>query len=393
MHVLVLPSWFPTKDNPIAGVFFKEQAEALAKKNIKVGVFALNVLSIRSIINSRFKNIKYLFSPSLYIEKNKNVITYTLTYMIFPKINIIKKIQRSIIIKIFIKNYILNMGQPDVIHVHSYSAGFIAMYLKNKFKTPYIITEHSSAFARNILNNLQINYAKHVFANADYCCAVSNEFCKLLEEISGIKFNYIPNIVNVELFNIQTIKKYKKFTFLNIASLNENKNHSMLLDAFAILLKRGYEARLVIAGTGPLENELKEKVINLRIQNFVSFYGSASRIEVRNLMNKSHAFVLSSKYETFGVVLIEALSCGIPIIATKCGGPESIIIDNKIGELVDIDTSALATAMMKIYDNINKYNKSYIREYAIANFSEDAVISRLLTIYKDVINKAKVRCD
>lgn len=81
------------------------------------------------------------------------------------------------------------------------------------------------------------------------------------------------------------------------------------------------------------------------------------------------------------------MSCGLPVIATKCGGPESIIADEKLGELIEIEESALINAMKKVYNT--KYDKKYIRNYAISNFSEEAVVKKLNLVYKEVLENKK----
>ncbi|HRS66531.1 MAG TPA: glycosyltransferase, partial [Spirochaetia bacterium] len=177
-----------------------------------------------------------------------------------------------------------------------------------------------------------------------------------------------------------------EFIFLSIASLDINKNQNTLLEAFAEQFKNNKNIKLIIVGNGPLKNYLIDKSKQLNVEEQVIFFGSATREQVKLLYNSSDAFVLSSKYETFGVVLIEALSCGLPVIATKCGGPESIITNENVGELVAIDKEQIGKAMLKVYKNYQKYDREYIRKYAIDNFSNSVVVGKLIKIYEDVIS-------
>jgi len=87
--------------------------------------------------------------------------------------------------------------------------------------------------------------------------------------------------------------------------------------------------------------------------------------------------------EKNGVDIIEAMSCCLPGVATKCGGPESILIDEKLGELVDIDIDSMAVGMKKVYQD--NYSQKYMRNYVIENFSEDVIVKKIIRIYNEVL--------
>ena len=106
-------------------------------------------------------------------------------------------------------------------------------------------------------------------------------------------------------------------------------------------------------------------------------FGRASREEVLALMQKSNCFVLPSHYETFGVVLIEAMACGLPVLSTKSGGPESIITSNEYGFLCEENelSDMLEQMVVKDFDSVE------IRKYVQNSFSENAFITCLHKIY------------
>ncbi|MDC3103927.1 glycosyltransferase [Flavobacteriales bacterium] len=102
-------------------------------------------------------------------------------------------------------------------------------------------------------------------------------------------------------------------------------------------------------------------------------------------MQQSKYFVSTSKVETFGVVLIEAMSCGLPVLSTKSGGPESIVKNSMLGTLCDLND--LEKEMLKIVKS--NYNSDYIRKYAVNNFSEIPFSQSLSKIYDLCVNKQK----
>jgi len=124
-------------------------------------------------------------------------------------------------------------------------------------------------------------------------------------------------------------------TFLSVGSLDKNKDHQLLISGFAAHF-RGRQARLRIAGDGPLRRTLISQTARLGISHQVEFLGRMPREEVWREMARADCLVLTSRYETFGVVLIEALACGTPVVATKVGAAAEIVTAES-GYLVNPD--------------------------------------------------------
>ena len=384
MHILILPSWYPNTYSQMNGVFFKEQAEALSKTDNKIGVIALTQVSIQDTIREK----KYTFTNKTFIENE--VITYLKEYPIIPKLSRKSKFcakRREVLFKKMFLQYIEKEGLPDIIHLHSFFYGNLALWIKNKYHIPYVVTEHSTTFSRDILNQNELIYAKKVFKHASKCLAVSREFSSLLKEKIHIDFDYLPNIVNLSFFNQGNDTKSKdksSFQFINIARLQEKKNHSMLIKSFKRAFSAQENIKLIIVGDGPEYGTLSKLIDSENLTKQITLYGFATREEVRDLLQHSDVFVLSSEHETFGVVLIEALSCGIPVVSTKSGGPESIIEEN-IGLLSEINEESLAESMKKMNNNHSRYDSNYLRDYTKIHFSEEAVIDKLTKIYKRIL--------
>ena len=116
------------------------------------------------------------------------------------------------------------------------------------------------------------------------------------------------------------------------------------------------------------------------------FLGALSPDKVRDVMRQSDAFVLASKVETFGIVWIEALSQGLPIVATRCGGAESIVTTDN-GYLVPVDdVDALAQAMCALYQQHTRYSPMQLRQDCLARFGESALIDALRQYYQHAIS-------
>ena len=381
MHILILPSWYPNKNNLLSGIFFKEQAEALANQNIDVGCIAINESSPRYIFSK--KEVSFDF----YEKELNSVNTMGVLYPVPNRFKVLRIFIRKIIFKIMFKRYIKKYGKPDLIHLHSFSYGNLAIWLKEQYNIGYIVTEHSTGFARKIYDRKELSYAKDVFYNSKCNICVSNEFKKLLENIFDFEFKYIPNSIDTDFFILKLLKK-EKFSFINIGFLDKKKEQIMLIEAFTNVFKNNKDVTLTIVGNGVEYDNLNNLIKKLNMQKQIKLYGVASRKEVLELLQNSNAFVLSSEYETFGVVIIEAMSCGLPVISTKCGGPESILINEKLGKLVDKNIDSLSNGMQKIYETT--YDNNYIREYIVNNFSSDVISKKLLNIYGGLLENNNI---
>ena len=392
MHVLIIPSWYPNHPRDIKGCFFREQAIALGKYGCKVGVIYPELRSPR--------NWRSNFSTQygITVEQDEGVATYR-----YKGIN---WFPRTVIpaMKLFVwhgmqlyNRYIAENGVPDVVHAHSLlNAGSVADKIHEKKNIPFVVTEHSSAFARRLVSEAEIIVAKNSSGRATRRLAVSMAFAELLDNLIGsenIHWEEVPNIVNEEFLSSQLNfgSANKDFEFINVALMGENKQQSNILHAFAKVSKKREDIRLTLGGDGPMRKQLEQLSHDLNISGKVKFTGMLSREQVLATIAGADTFVLSSRYETFSVVLIEALALGKSVIATRCGGPESIVRkeDGILTAVDDID--ALAEAMLQMVENRNYYQPEKIREACRARYSEAAIAKRLMNIYAEVAAPV-VRC-
>lgn len=379
MHILVISSGYPNAYEPLDGIFYRDQAEALQAAGHEVGVISAIPVSVFSFLRLR----QWKFGKKKFVQNG--VRTFTHTYLNKPKspLYLVKK-ARVYGMALF-EQYIHEFGLPDIVHLHCYEGGGFARAIKEKHGIPYVVTEHSSRFLLGTIPSSLEVVAKEVFAHASKRIAVSHFLKETLAQKYGLNFCYVPNIVDVSVFKINSsIPKKAHFTFVHVAGMNANKNQVMLLKAFGQLAAKLPEPELVLVGDGPLREELEKLTLELKLNGRVHFTGHQSREHLVRIYNESHAFVLSSFRETFGVVLIEAMSCGLPVVATKCGGPESIISESYLGELSDIDVESLSLSMEKVYRDRAAIDANQIRSFALSHFSGEFVANQLRDIYQQV---------
>lgn len=386
MHVLIIPSWYPKTPEDVDGIFFRLQAQALQRSGLKIGVTAPVFRSMRgkpaSVVNGGY-------GIRSYTEENIPTYVYKSMYF-FPRLPYLDR-HRWVRAgwKLF-EHYVRDHGTPDIIHAHSMNhAGILAQQIHAKTGIPFVLTEHSSTYARKLIRNWQ---RPAMLQSAQQCSAriaVSKDFCRLLEtEYGGLDWQYIPNSLSpafIRPVDLANKPKNADFTFCSVAHLNYNKGFDILLPAFAEALKTHPDLKLKIGGTGLIASQLHNLAAELGLENSVEFLGGLQNDQVLDLMFRSDAFVLASRNETFGVVFIEALSQGLPVAATRCGGPQTIINENN-GILVPVgDVQALAGALVSLYENRGRYDAQTLRADCLSEFGEEAVVRQITAVYKTIL--------
>lgn len=143
--------------------------------------------------------------------------------------------------------------------------------------------------------------------------------------------------------------------------------------------------KLEIIGEGNLKKELLSLVTEYGLQENIIFRGHLNKREIVKALNSSDTFILGSRSETFGVVVIEALSMGVPVICTRCGGTDGLIDDSNGQYIPTDDIEAMIKAMEYAYNNQNHYNRIMIRENCLKKYSPKAIANQLSNIYNKVI--------
>jgi len=195
------------------------------------------------------------------------------------------------------------------------------------------------------------------------------------------------NIVNDNFLNTK-IKELplNDFRFLCVSRLHKIKNIDLIIDSFKIFNQKYSNSSLKIIGIGDQLKSLKKKVKDYKLSNKILFKGERSRIDIIEEFNQSHAFVYASSFETFGVIFVESMSMGKPIVALDCGSAREIISELS-GIIVEKKSAKdMSNSMEKLYNNYSNYNPYSIRKYCKSNFSEKKLSLKMIRHYNDVLN-------
>lgn len=171
------------------------------------------------------------------------------------------------------------------------------------------------------------------------------------------------------------------------------KNVRLLFDAYAKLVRRETQVPdLVLVGNEPARGD-KEYMLKLGIGAKVHLYENVSAEELRRLYRGARIFVLSSDEEGLGLVVLEAMACGLPVVATDCGGPRTSVVDGVTGILVPVrDADALASAMMRLVTDpaLAQRMGEAGRTRVVEHFSVEVATARFIEVY-DLLLGGKMR--
>jgi glycosyltransferase involved in cell wall biosynthesis len=284
----------------------------------------------------------------------------------------------------------------DIIHAHRiYPSGFAAVLLGKVFNKKVIITAHAGNF-RSLYSATRKLLAKYALRMCSLCIFVSNSQKKQI--ISQVDFKIqsevIPNGVSKQFFSLKEPSKSKKISnkkeinkvILFVGHLIEAKGLRYLLESIHYLVNDGLtNVKCILIGEGVLKNELVETAERLKLSSRVDFIGLLSHDKVLDKMKTCDLLVLPSLHESFGVVLIEAMACGKPVVATRCGGPEEIIT-KETGVLVPPKNSAaLAKGIKFAFQNLDKYDNNNISKLAL-KYNFESINKTLLNTYNRVLS-------
>lgn len=374
MKVFVVSKGMPTEKYPLNGIFEFDQAKALARVGAEVTML---------VIDFRSRSYKRKYGYFIYDKEGIHVVELSLPIGIYRRA--LPALQR-LLVKTY-KKAVKLYGKPDVIHAHFYSIAAIASVLRKKYDLPFVITEHSSKLNKNILeiSGLDVKLAKKAYQNADKIIAVSSALAKNLKDNFDVATDVIHNIVDVSKFQYTKRGQKQDFTFISVGNLIKLKGFDLLIAAFAEAFKKDNSVKLKIVGAGPEKDDLQSLVSQCNMSDRIMFLNEVGRDCLMHIYPESDAFVLASQSETFGVVYIEAMATGLPVIATDCGGP-SDFVNERNGYLIPInDKKALVEALKKMRDNAFNFNALEISETSVRNFSPENIGNALSSLYKTIL--------
>lgn len=383
MFILLVSRGVPSLKDPHWGCFEKDQAEALAALGHKVVVVS---------VDGRFRWYYRKIGTTLTIINGLeywNIFLLPLAFVsrIFGKrcsYNLKSKLLNYVCAKI-IKMH----GKPDIIYSHYLFNSYLALGLKRKYNLPLVVIEHWSEVGKEkIKSNVQLLGDK-VYKSADNIIAVSDSLRKYIKQHFNVDSVVVHNMANQSFFEKKYIVKERdsKLVFVAIGRLIYGKGFDLLIAAFDKLKLTTDLWELNIIGAGEEHDNLQKQINEASLQNNIHLLGYKSKEEIISFLSKSDVFVLPSRSETFGVVYVEAMALGLPVIATVCNGPEEFVTKTD-GLLIPVnDVDALADAIKYMFEHYDQYDRKRIADDCKNRFSPEIIARQLTQIFEQTVKK------
>ena len=262
---------------------------------------------------------------------------------------------------------------PDVVHAHLSRAAHIAGKATKDLNIPLVVKTH---------NYVNLKY----YRNVDCFIATTNDQRRYLldNNVSDDKVVVIPNFSLFPCVEITRPRIQDHAVFVSYGRMVKKKGFDVLLKAFRKLCDTGVNARLKLGGEGPEQKILQQLAKKLELQNQVTFHGWVK--DVRSFLADADIFVLPSLDEPFGIVILEIMSNGMPIITTNTKGP-SEILDDDLGYIVEVgNDAALSEKMSHVISNHEEaLSKARLALVRYKNeYSGAVVIPRIEDVYNRI---------
>ncbi|MBN2518230.1 MAG: glycosyltransferase family 4 protein [Candidatus Altiarchaeota archaeon] len=294
--------------------------------------------------------------------------------------------------------------QFDVIHAEfAMPAGFPTALVGRFSGKPTVVTlvggdiyTPSEPLYMSSLRKLAMPLYKTVFS-ADVLTAISSDTAKRAGELGARKEILLtPYGIDLNLFRKKKPDEHliKKFNLggntvlLSVCRLSKRKGLGHLLDAIPKVLKKDKNVKLLIVGDGPERNALLSKAESLGIQEDVVFAGAVPHDKLDAYYNISDIFVLPSLHEGLGIVFMEAMACGLPVVTTNNGGMVDVVEDGKTGFLLDVgDTEGLTKSLLKLIQDkkLRSELSKNAEKKALKEFSWERAALRYTDAYKKAV--------
>lgn len=382
LQVLYINSWYPNKLHPLLGVFVKRHA---------VAVSALAEVACLSVYADEQDSVEEVVEDGIYTIR----VGYKRVKNVIPGISSILKLKKynDAWLKA-ITLYEKNKGRPDIVNLNvPIRAGNVAIYIKRKWNVPYVLTEHWTGYFPEdgrYKGPLIKALTRRVVKNASAVITVSNDLkTQMLSLGLANDYTVISNVVDTNTFVLGKPSGDGKLRFIHVSSLDDTqKNVSGILRAFANFYKTSPDAELTIVGNGEDRTKLEALSTSLGISKSVHFVGAKIQNELVQLLQQSTAFVLFSNYETQAIVLLEALCCGIPVIATKAGGIGEYVHSGNGLLITRGDEAGLTEAMLTVASGNARFDfPEAIRASVVDKVNSGTIAKQFIDVYNKVLNK------
>jgi glycosyltransferase involved in cell wall biosynthesis len=282
----------------------------------------------------------------------------------------------------------------DLIHSHfTWSAGYAGARLKEEYDVPFVVTGHGyDVYSLPFKDDEWRAKIEYVLNTADHIITVSQSNLACIQKLDvSTPVTVIPNGFRSDLFYPRDPLKCRKALnlpldkkiILAVGNLEPVKGQTHLVEAVQRIVRERKDILCVIVGAGKVRTALERQIRSLGLEDYILLAGGKPHDEIPLWMNACDLFVLPSLRESFGVVQIEAMACGKPVVATRNGGSEEVVISDAYGLLAEpADPEDLAKNILVALDR--EWDSEVLLAYA-ERYAWEKIAKEIMTIYQGVL--------
>lgn len=392
MKVLFLARWYPSRDNAYYGVFVREHAKAVRASGCDVAVLHIpgvpgkgrGLWRMEEETDPRLTEgipTFHVYARSVSVRGIARISYWISTLLyVWSTLRAVRRLRG-------------HGFRPDVLHAHVWSAGVPAVIVGRLLGLPVVVTEHSTVFQRHAVDRSALRRSRYVFEHSARVLPVCANLQQAISDY-GVKasFEIVPNAVDTAIF-FPSEKGHsagsRRLIFVGNLEPTGHKGFPTLVEALVELGERRRDWHLDVVGDGPTRAEYERLVAHSGLSGSIVFHGSKPKDEVAALMRASDLFVLPSRFENLPCVIIEAMTSGLPVVATAVGGvPE--MVSERDGILVPPENpAALADALDHALSNLSAFDRDDIAARARDRYSLEAVGAQLRAVYESVLASSR----
>lgn len=393
LHVVIVPAWWPSPEQPIGGVFCTDYARAFAAAGARVGVIYPDLVSVRHLGGGT----AIPWRPRLDHEALEGVPVIRVrglhTALRIPALQM-HRFRRWL--RRGLAAYRERYGEPDLLHAMcAIPAGWACTHLDDRLASRTVVTEHTGAFAALLCRRAGGPYVRAGLSRAAAVVAVSAHLRDTLGPVCGER--RIPVVANPVMGEfaaspppeLHTDNHGRRvFRAVFVGRLTRAKGLEELIDA-AIALSRDqrFAWEWQIAGPGPLAGDIGRRFASAGLTERLTLHGFCERPRVAELIRSSHFLLLPSHAENCPLAICEALSIGRPVVTTEAAGCKALVGEDD-GVLARIgDARSLAEAIKTLTANYARWDWQAISARARERFSAAAVASRYAGIFEEAVGR------
>jgi len=384
MKVFVIPTWHPTPSQPLWANWILPHIALLRESGMEAYVLQLGLDDEPVPVGTdpwrqpiRELGDYHLYVPVPRATKCHQQIRFFYGWFLRKYVERLREVYRQAVDL---------WGKPDVLHAHCcLPAGYMASFLGREFGLPVIVQEHYTGFE----SDARFWWRKGCFVremgrHIQGFYAVSPGYAQRIERsrllaVTGV----LPNPIDTDLFSPEPyLKAQNYYQVVTAGNMDHRKGTDLIFQALYQIMP-DLNWRLTLFGDVLNKSRYAQWLNNPEFSRRLSLPGKVPQEELRKAYSQSDLYVVSSRIETANVSMLQAMACGVPVVTTSCGAPETLI-DESVGISVKPnDSQALAEGILQVARNAEFYDRKVLRKFVVKHYSKPIVAKMVLAAYRD----------